>query len=51
MACQDDQLFARIKAGINGVVHGFQAIWNENSTTEDWVLMLVDANKTFNEIN
>ena len=36
MACQDDQLCAGLKAGIDGEVHGVQAIWDENPTTKDW---------------
>ena len=35
MACQDGQLCARLKAVIEGVVHGVQAIWDEKSTLED----------------
>ena len=33
MEYQDDQLSARLKAGINGAVHGVQTIWGENLTT------------------
>ena len=33
MACQDDQLCAGLKAKIDGAVHGFQAILDENLTT------------------
>ena len=52
MACQYDQMCARLKAGIDGTVHGVQDIWDENSTMEDWVfLLVVDANNAFNEIN
>ena len=51
MACQDDQLCDGLKAGINGVVHGVQTIWDEYLTTEDWGFLLVDAKNTFNEIN
>ena len=29
MACQDDQLCAGLKAGIDGVIHGVQDIWGE----------------------
>ena len=36
MVCQDDQLRAGLKSVIDGVVHGVQAIWDENLTTEDW---------------
>ena len=42
---------ARLKTGINGVVHGIQAIWDKNLTAEDWGFLFVDAKNTFNEIN
>ena len=51
MECQYEQLCTRIKAGIDGVVHGVQYIWDENSTTEDWRFLHLDANNTFSEIN
>ena len=51
MACQDDQIFAGLKALIDGAVYGVQAIWDEKSTTEDWELFLVDAKNAFNNIN
>ena len=47
MASQDNQ----ICAGIDGMVHGVQSIWDENLTTEDWIFLLVDAKNAFNEIN
>ena len=51
MAFQDDQLCDGLKARIDGAIHGVQAIWGENSTTEDWGFLLVDANNVFNDIN
>ena len=51
IACQDDQLCDGIKAGINGAVHGVQALWDENSNMAEWVFFLVDSKNTFNEIN
>ena len=51
MACQDEQLCAGLKAGINGAVHGVQAIWGENLTTTDWWFLLVNAKNTFNEVS
>ena len=36
MACQDDQLCAGFKVGIYGVVHGFQAIWDEKQPQRIW---------------
>ena len=35
MSFHYDQLCARIKAGIDSTVNGVQAIWEENSNTED----------------
>ena len=37
MACQDDQMCAGIKAGIDGAIHGVKDLWDENSSTEEWV--------------
>ena len=51
IACQYDQLCAVIKAGINGAIHGVQAIWDKILTTENGGLLLVDAKDVFNEIN
>ena len=51
MACQDDQLCSGIKAGINGVVHGVQALWDKNLSTEEWIFFLVEEESAFNEIN
>ena len=51
MTFQDDQLCAILKAGIDGAVHGVQDSWDENSTTEDWGFLLVDAKNAFNDIN
>ena len=51
MACQDDQLCALLKVGIDGAIHGAQTLWGENLTSEDWGFFLVDAKNTFNEIN
>ena len=36
MTCQDDQLCAGLKAGIYGAIHGVQALWGENLSTEEW---------------
>ena len=33
------------------MIHGVQALWGKNLTTEDWGFFLVDAKKAFNEIN
>ena len=51
MACQDDKLCAGIKAGIDGDIHKVQAIWDENSTTEESGVLLIDAKDAFNEID
>ena len=50
-ACQDNQLCPVLKEGIEGTVHGVQAIWDTKVTTEDWGLLLIDAKKDFNKIN
>ena len=49
--CQDGQLFAVLKAEIDGAFHGVQDIRDKNLTMEDWGLLIVDANNAFNEIN
>ena len=51
MSCQDDQLCARLKEGIDSAIHGVQALWYKNLTTEEWAVFLIDTNNTFNEIN
>ena len=51
MACQDDQICAGLKAGFDGAIQGVQDLWDENSFTEEWVFLLVDANNAFSEIN
>ena len=37
--------------GIDGAVHGVQAIWDTKPTIEDWGFLLVDTKNAFNEIN
>ena len=49
--CQDDHLCAGLKGGIDGTVHGVQAIWDTKLTAEDWRFLLVDAKNAFNNIN
>ena len=51
MVFQDDPLCSRLRVGIDGAVHGVQAIWGEKSATEDWGFFIVDAKNAFNEIN
>ena len=50
MACQDEHLCARLKAGINGAIHRFQALWDKNSSTEEWGFWIADAKNAFNKI-
>ena len=50
IACQDDQLCAGINMGIDGVIHRVQALWDENSSTEEWGFLLVDRKNVFNKI-
>ena len=35
MACQDKQLCARLKAGIDSTIYGVQALWDENLSTKE----------------
>ena len=51
MSCQDDQMCAGLKAGIDSAIHGVQDLWDENLITENWVFLLVDADTAFNKIN
>ena len=51
MACQDVQLCSGLKAGIDGAIHGVQALWYKKLSTEEGVFLLVDAKNAFNEIN
>ena len=37
---QDDHLCARLRVVIDGAVHRVQAIWDANSSTDDWVFYL-----------
>ena len=47
--CQDDQLCARLKAGIVGAIHGVQALWDENLSTEECIFLHVNTKNAFNE--
>ena len=49
--CQDDHIFAGLKAVIDGEVHGVQDIWDTKSTTRDWGLIPVVSKNSFNKIN
>ena len=50
-ACQNDQLFAKLKAAIYRAIHDVQAIWGANLSMEDWDFLLVDAKNVLNKIN
>ena len=50
MACQYDQLCAGLKVGIDDAIHGVQALWDENLTTEEWGFLLVDAKNVLKNI-
>ena len=50
-ACKYDYICLGLKAGIDGVVHGVQYIWDNNSTKENWVFLLFDSENVFNNIN
>ena len=49
--CQDDQICAVLKEGIYRAIHSIQSIWGANSSTEDWLFLLVDSKKAFNKVN
>ena len=51
MACQYDQLCAGIKAEIDGAIHGVQALWDENLSTEEWGFWIFDTKNAFDKIN
>ena len=51
IVCQDSQICAGLIAGIDGAVHGVQAIWDTKTTKENSVFLLVDAKNAFNDIN
>ena len=51
MVCQGDQMCAGRKAGIDRAIHRLQALWDENSSTEEWGFLLVEAKNVFNDIN
>ena len=51
MACQDDQMCAGLKSGINSMIHRVQALWDKNLSTDEWGFLLVDAKNVFNQIN
>ena len=38
MVCQGGQLFSGLNAVIDGAIHGVQALWDINSSTEEWVI-------------
>ena len=40
MTCQYDQLCAGLKAGIDGPIHRIQALWDENSSMEEYIFLL-----------
>ena len=50
MACQDYHLCDGLKAGITSSIHRVQALWDKNSTTENWGFFLVDAKNAFKKI-
>ena len=48
---QDDQLCDGLNLVSDGAIHGVQYIWDANSPTEDWGLLLLDAKNAFSEFN
>ena len=51
MASQYYQLCAGLKSVADGAIHRFQTLWDKNSSTEEWGVLLVDAKNAFNKIN
>ena len=51
MVCQGDQLCAGLKAGIEGAIHGVQALWDKNLSMDEWSFFLIDAKNSFNNIH
>ena len=51
MEFQDDQLCSGLKVVIDSSIHGVQALWDENSSTEEWGFLLVDTKNALNQIN
>ena len=51
MECQDNQRCDELKVVIDSTVHGVQALWDQDSTTENRNFLLVDARNAFNMIN
>ena len=49
--CQYDHLVAGLDTGIDGGVHGVQAIWDAKISMEYWGFLLLDVKNTPNEIN
>ena len=49
--CQENQLCARLKVGIDGDVHGIQAIWDANLSMKNCSFLLVKAKKAFKKTN
>ena len=50
-ACQDEKLYDGLNTGIDGAIHGVQAIWDVNFSMEDWLFPLVDTKDMFKKIN
>ena len=42
---QVDQLCTILKGGIYGALYGIQAVWDANSSTENWGFLLFDAQR------
>ena len=51
MACQDDQICAGLKVGVDGPIHEVQYLWDKKSATKNWGFLIVDTKNAFNEIN
>jgi hypothetical protein len=50
--CGSDQLYACLRTGTNGAIHGVSTLYNElEDSDSDSGFLLIDANNAFNEVN
>ena len=50
-SCGIDQLYAKLKSGIEGGIHAMQHVWEAHQQEEEWGFLLIDACNAFNEHN
>ena len=47
-ACETEQLFDGLEAGIEGGIHAVRLLWQQHAQLEDLVFLFVDACNSFN---